>query len=486
MQGHGKFLARRAHGRAAPQIHDQPLRPVAVILQMTAQQFLGQRDALGIGRWRGHRARIDAEKVAPGGHHIRPPPVGRSRRPRRDKAPVQRRHQAVAFTLATGAGAPDMQPLAILAFLDVADKAVDAGDRLGGAGLRRDAQIGLDAKGARLVADGGDQTVAPRRVHAVGGRVFVKAAFQPRHAGGQRAGPHRRRHMTKRDRPDAAFGLRGLARIVDDEGIDHRQCPGQGAWPAGIRQRHRLARQPFQRAMRAHMDQRMGVLFGQPQIEGDIGVAGHAGQVVIAVLAALGVAAFGLQGQPQVSALRHAQMERAVAAIGVGLGRAPCGQQIVPQRLRQAGQRRAVIVQRPCHGAFGHGRAGGHVISGIGQHPRHRCRRGGGVQTDRMGDLPVAPRIGGQDQRHSPVGHRHLRQPRPCRDPVHRRRHQRGIGAMGKAGILQIGVAPLGRFETDDTGKDPAIDLGQDHVHRQIRGRQPAFRHRPFPPAIGG
>ena len=76
MQRHGKVFARRAHGGAAPQVDNQPAWPVAMVLQMAAQQFLGQLDALRMGRAAGDRTRIDREEVASGGQHVLPPPRG--------------------------------------------------------------------------------------------------------------------------------------------------------------------------------------------------------------------------------------------------------------------------------------------------------------------------------------------------------------------------------------------------------------------------
>src|SRR6266699_2216893 len=49
LQGHRKFLAGRSHGRRSPEVDDQPLRPIAVILQVPAQQLFGKLDALGMG-----------------------------------------------------------------------------------------------------------------------------------------------------------------------------------------------------------------------------------------------------------------------------------------------------------------------------------------------------------------------------------------------------------------------------------------------------
>jgi len=50
------------------------------------------------------------------------------------------------------------------------------------------------------------------------------------------------------------FRLRALARIVDDERIKMRHRPEHEIGPACIAQRHALARQPFEIAMLADMD----------------------------------------------------------------------------------------------------------------------------------------------------------------------------------------------------------------------------------------
>src|SRR4029079_2216297 len=79
MQGHRKILARGAHGRGAPEIDDEPLRPVAVILQVTTQQFLGELDALRLRRRRGYGAEVDGKQIAARGQHVLAPAIWRAR-----------------------------------------------------------------------------------------------------------------------------------------------------------------------------------------------------------------------------------------------------------------------------------------------------------------------------------------------------------------------------------------------------------------------
>ncbi|MNN22691.1 hypothetical protein D3C81_1360620 [compost metagenome] len=67
------------------------------------------------------------------------------------------------------------------------------------------------------------------------------------------------RHQVIDDhRLGAALGLGALTRVVDDERVDVRQRAEQCVRPALRRQAHALAGQPFQIAMLANMDDRIG------------------------------------------------------------------------------------------------------------------------------------------------------------------------------------------------------------------------------------
>src|SRR5689334_22361463 len=98
----------------------------------------------------------------------------RARRSRRDAPSGQRGDQCVPFRFATGAATKDMQTVAELAFLQIANEAIDTRDRFGWRGGRRKTEIILHAGGARLVADRRHKPLAPRRVEPIGGGVFVQ------------------------------------------------------------------------------------------------------------------------------------------------------------------------------------------------------------------------------------------------------------------------------------------------------------------------
>ena len=99
------------------------------------------------------------------------------------------------------------------------------------------------------------QVGEPPAVEAVGRGIFLDDAFELGQRAMQAGGAERRRQMPDGDRAEPALGLHRLARIVDDEGIDHRQRTQHDLGPALVRQRQRLAGQPFQGAVRAEMDQ---------------------------------------------------------------------------------------------------------------------------------------------------------------------------------------------------------------------------------------
>ncbi len=114
------------------------------------------------------------------------------------------------------------------------------------------------------------QPVAAAAVEPVGLGVFVDQPFKLVLVLVQPGAGQRRRQMAKRDGGDAPLGLRRLAGVGDDEGIDDGQRAGDDLGKAGFAERDGLAGQPFQRAMGADMDEGMDAeRFAQPQAEGD-------------------------------------------------------------------------------------------------------------------------------------------------------------------------------------------------------------------------
>ena len=92
-----------------------------------------------------------------------------------------------------------------------------------------------------------------------------------------------------------------------------------------------------------------------------------------------------------------------------------------------------------------------------------------------MPHVPVFAGIRRQHQRHAPFCHGFGGQIKPATHPFDHGVDTVGIGAMGIAGKLQIGVADTGFFKGNNTAHQASIDLGQDHVHGQISRGQSAL-----------
>jgi hypothetical protein len=118
--------------------------------------------------------------------------------------------------------------------------------------------------------------------------------------------------MITAERP--ALGLRALARIVDDERIDMRHRPEHRLRIAGSRQRQRLARQPFEIAVLAHVDDCMGAkTFAQPGIEREVAMRRHQVRRVVACLRIDVVAARRLDADDHIAKTQQRQAKCAFA-----------------------------------------------------------------------------------------------------------------------------------------------------------------------------
>ena len=148
-----------------------------------------------------------------------------------------------------------MQAVSDLRFLEVAEEIVERLERLALVGRQRhvDIEPGVAAEVENTAAQVGE----PAPVHARGGVVLVEQRLEVLQ-GAIGFGPCQRRHQVVDDhRAGTTLGLRPLAGIVDDEGIKMRQpAPQRHGIARGV-ERHGLARQPFEIAVLAVVDQRM-------------------------------------------------------------------------------------------------------------------------------------------------------------------------------------------------------------------------------------
>ena len=108
------------------------------------------------------------------------------------------------------------------------------------------------------------------------------------------------------------------------------------------------------------------------------------------------------------------------------------------------------------------------------------------IHPDRVGDLVGFAGICRQNQRDPFVRSGQGGQAVPCLHTVGQRVDPRGVRTVGKARIFEIGVLLARLFEAGDTGKDAAIDFGQDHVHGKVGRGQTAIGVLPILLAGGG
>lgn len=170
-----------------------------------------------------------------------------------------------------------------------------------------------------------------------------------------------------------------------------------------------------------------------------------ASEVVIAVFAVLQIAAFRLQRDQRVAAGLRGEVERAILNQRIILNRAPCVAKVIAQRLWQAGQGGVVVGKRPRNALFGQAPAKTDLrrdaIALARQPHQHVFDAGQRIKADRVGQLIVPPRIGREHQRQFAPVRRSLRKPLPAQHALYDRCDAGIFGAVGKAGILQIGVA---------------------------------------------
>ena len=202
--------------------------------------------------------------------------------------------------------------------LEVAQPRIDAAQRIVGRGGAADAGLARQSGPLRGLDDQLRQPLAAAAIKPFGLRIFVDQAFKLARVAGKRAGDQRRRQMADRHAGDAALGLRRFARIADDEGIDHRQRAGDDFRKTFRGQRDRFAGQPFQRAVRAHMHERIGLRdVLQPKPERDQRVPRRQRRIVIVGAPFRRAAAIGRQGDDHIAELLCAEAKRAIADIGI-------------------------------------------------------------------------------------------------------------------------------------------------------------------------
>ena len=293
-----------------------------------------------------------------------------------------------------------------------------------------------------------------------------------------------------------ALGLRGFARIADDERVDHRQRAEHRLGEAGRGQRHGLAGQPFQRAVRAHVDHGIEIVL-QPEAERHQGVARRQGRIVI-----VGAAAPQCGRDRAASATVtlpkdvRAKAERAVAGHRDRSRLRPTPpRSLSPIRGGRLRKNADDTTPRSCRARAFRARAAARSRISAPRPPHTRPRSRSLSRASTLAGTSRPDRIAGPARRAGIVRHQH-------RDPPLRhaawlcsfaqRRHaigDRSIRSGSGRLAMPVNDRPSsggGRIlERDRAGQHAAVELGQHDMHRKIGRAKPARAVEPGG-ALGG
>ena len=232
-------LAAGAQGRRGPEVHDDPARIVALVLEVAAHHLGGRALAERRGGPGRDGARIEGREVAAGRHHVAaargrasPPGPGRTKRPssaaQQARPLAPRAARSVRHEIDPGAGLRRRRAGRRGSCTSARSHrcASRRGQRLVHRRHRRRPRSRPDSPVCAAPRRGCARPTmrGPARIEHLAPRIFLDELAQDRAASPGRPACHdRRRQVAERDGAEPALGRRGLAGIVDDEGIDHRQ-----------------------------------------------------------------------------------------------------------------------------------------------------------------------------------------------------------------------------------------------------------------------
>ena len=224
-------------------------------------------------------------------------------------AEAQDRRQQAVELLALRRRAEDVQSVADLQVLDLAQVAVDVLDERAEVLQRRllgllEVEVVVQLGLVQQRPDAPGQRRQLGRVERLAARVLVEQLLElGQLVVGLRA-HHRRDEVVDDHRARAALGLHALAGVVDDEGVEERHAGKCGVGRALGAQPEPLAGQPLERAVLAEVDDRVGAeARAQPVVGGQVVVRGRERRVVVNGHRVLAEPARGLDGDEDVAEL---------------------------------------------------------------------------------------------------------------------------------------------------------------------------------------
>ena len=298
--------------------------------------------------------------------------------------------------------------------------------------------------------------------------------------------------MVDNDGGAAALGLRALAGIVDDEGIEVRQWAEDCLREAAPRQCQCLAWQPFEIAVFAHVDDGLGTkLPPQEGVEGEIAMRRHEIGRVIGFLGIDIVATGRLDADHELAEAHQRQREETVKMEGIGLRRTPTRGNAILNLFGKTCEKLSVIsngktfsnnstvirrVGRASHQSLHQSVAVSRQISDIVTRVAHRAHDLDGaswrIQTNAIAQAAIAVRVIGHDQGDPAIRRRGRPKRRPIGGEFGDESHAAGIRLVANQIGLDPLIEPRLRLERDGAGQHPAINFRQSHAHRQIARAQ--------------
>ena len=145
----------------------------------------------------------------------------------------------------------------------------------------------------------------------------------------------------------APLGLRTLAGVIDDEGIEQRHVTQQRIGETVFREPDALAGQPLERAMLADVDNRIGLPdVAEPTIQAIVMMRRWQIRLMVDRVRIHAVAARRLQGNERISQLQSGQHDVLLVHVRCAGGWSPLGLHLLLQRHRQLGKPLCILLRR--------------------------------------------------------------------------------------------------------------------------------------------
>ncbi len=385
-----------------------------------------------------------------------------------------------------------MQPVADLHLLQLAEIGIELAERPVRCLADGDAAILVESGGADEFDDLRRERLEAARIAARGREIFVDQALELGDAAIALGARQRRRQMIDDDGLGAPLRLGALAGVVDDERVEMRQRAERRLGKALRRERHRLAGQPFEIAVLAHLHDGVGAkVIGEPGVKGEIAVRRHEIGRVVARSRVDVVAARRLQtdchlAETECGDGEIAAIEAALAEERITLRRAPACVHRILHGARLAGEEGGIVgarqallhrpvgipVRRPGEQAGDQRVAVRRQIADVVALRRHRSQHLDGsrrrVEADAVADAAVAIGIVGEDDGDAALASPLAAQAQPVAREIGDEGDAVGDRPVGDEIGLGERIARRTVLEGEGTGDDASVDLGQRDVHDDV------------------